>query len=133
MIVVARSSNPEGQVVQHARTDSGPDVADHMLMAIAAVNNRDPHAPYGPVGAVVGGTTSTGGFDISRLGGPILAPGFGAQGATAADCSRLYGTCLPGTVMASVSRDILKAGPDPERLAAAASAWQRDLKAAADA
>ena len=130
VIVVARSSNPEGQAVQRARTADGPDVADHVLAAIADVNARNPHAPYGSVGAVVGGTTTTGGFDISRLGGPILAPGFGAQGATAADYPRLYGTCPPGTVLASVSRDILRAGPDPERLAAAASAWQRDLKAA---
>ena len=130
VIVVARSSNPEGATVQTARTPSGSDVADHLLTEIAALNARDAAAPYGSVGAVVGGTTVSGGFDISRLGGPVLAPGFGAQGATAADYPRLYGACPPGTVLASVSRDILRAGPDPERLAVAAQAWQQRLKAA---
>lgn len=79
VIVVARSSNPEGTAVQSATTADGPTVADHLLAEIAALNERTGHAPYGGVGAVVGGTTAAGGFDISRLGGPVLAPGFGAQ------------------------------------------------------
>jgi orotidine-5'-phosphate decarboxylase len=131
VIVVARSSNPEGTAVQSATTADGPTVADHLLAEIAALNERTGHAPYGGVGAVVGGTTAAGGFDISRLGGPVLAPGFGAQGATAGDYPRLYGTCRPGTVLASVSRDILRAGPNPDRLAEAAATWQRNLRAAA--
>lgn len=129
VIVVARSSNTEGAVVQSAVIQDGSDIADHLLRLIAQENAA--HAPHGNVGAVVGGTTATGGFDISRLGGPVLAPGFGAQGATAADYPRLYGTSPAGTVMASVSRGILQAGPNPERLASAATTWQRDLLAAA--
>lgn len=128
VIVVARSSNPEGAVVQTAVTANGTGVADHLLAEIAAINEQGGRAPYGTVGAVVGGTTTAGGFDLSRLGGPILAPGFGAQGATAADYPRLYGTCPPGTVLASVSRDVLRAGPDPGRLAAAADTWQQQLR-----
>jgi orotidine-5'-phosphate decarboxylase len=128
VIVVARSSNPEARELQSATTAAGQDVADYVLTGIAALNADA--APYGPVGAVVGGTTRAGGFDIGRLGGPVLAPGFGAQGATAADYPRLYGNCPPNTVLASVSRDILRAGPDPERLAAAAGTWQRDLAGA---
>jgi orotidine-5'-phosphate decarboxylase len=128
VIVVARSSNPEGTAVQAAVTSSGSAVADHLLAEIAELNDRSGHAPHGNVGAVVGGTTPAGGFDLSRLGGPILAPGFGAQGATPADYPRLYGTCPPGTVLASVSRDILKAGPHPDRLAAAAGQWQQQLR-----
>ena len=125
VIVVARSSNPEGRAVQTAVTDQGLAVADEVLSGVARLNQET--APYGTVGAVVGGTTRAGGFDIARLGGPVLAPGFGAQGATAADYSRLYGSCPPGTVLASVSRGILRAGPDPDRLAAAAADWQHDL------
>lgn len=128
VIVVARSSNPEGRAVQSAVTDGGQDVADHVLSGIARLNAST--APYGTVGAVVGGTTRAGGFDIAGLGGPVLAPGFGAQGATAADFPRLYGRCPAGTVLASVSRDILRAGPDPERLTAAAAGWQRALTSA---
>lgn len=129
VIVVARSSNLEGRTVQSAVTSDSADVADHVLSGIARINERSGNAPYGTVGAVVGGTTPAGGFDIAGLGGPILAPGFGAQGATAADYPRLYGSCPPGTVLASVSRAILRAGPDADRLAAAAQAWQQDLTA----
>jgi orotidine-5'-phosphate decarboxylase len=131
VIVVARSSNPEGAVVQSAVTDEGSAVADHLLTKIAGENAQE--APYGFVGAVIGGTTAPGRFDISLLGGPILAPGFGAQGATAADYARLYGACPTGTVLVSVSRDILRTGPDQERLAVVADGWQRDLAAASAA
>lgn len=128
VIVVARSSNPEGRDIQSAATAGGQDVADHVLSGIARLNTRT--TPYGSVGAVVGGTTLAGGFDVAELGGPVLAPGFGAQGAQAADYPRLYGACPPNTVLVSVSRDILRAGPDREHLAAAARAWQRDLAVA---
>ena len=131
VIVVARSSNLEGQVIQSAATAGGQNVADHVLAGIAQLNTHAGTAPHGTVGAVVGGTTRPGGFDIAGLGGPLLAPGFGAQGATAADYPRLYGTCPPGTVLASVSRAILRTGPDPEGLAQAAEEWQRDLSEAA--
>lgn len=117
--------------MQSAVTDEGSAVADHLLTEVALENAQD--APYGFVGAVIGGTTTAGRFDTSRLGGPILAPGFGAQGATAADYFRLYGTCPTGTVLASVSRDILRAGPSQERLVVAAHGWQRDLTAASAA
>lgn len=130
VIVVARSSNSEGRSVQSAVTTDGPDVADHVLSAIARLNADAGTAPYGVIGAVVGGTTAAGGFDLAGLGGPVLAPGFGAQGASAADYPRLYGTCPPGTVLASVSRAILQAGPDPARLTAAAHRWQQQLAAA---
>ncbi len=130
VIVVARSSNPEGHVLQAAVTADGQDVADHILSGIARLNTEAGTAPHGTVGAVVGGTTRPGGFDLAGLGGPVLAPGFGAQGATATDYTRLYGTCPPGTVMASISRAILRAGPDPERLSTAAQKWQHDLVSA---
>ena len=48
-------------------------------------------------------------------GTPILAPGFGAQGAEPADLGRLFGY-VASQVVASESRSVLSAGP--ERLAA---------------
>jgi orotidine-5'-phosphate decarboxylase len=56
---------------------------------------------------------------LSGLCGPILAPGVGAQGGTLADLPRLFGAALPD-VLPSVSRDVLRHGPDPARLRAAA-------------
>ena len=88
IIVVARSSNPEGATLQSATTFTGSDVADRLLAEIAAL--QAPDAPYGLVGALVGGTNATARFDLAGLGGPVLAPGFGAHGAT--DHRRLYGS-----------------------------------------
>ena len=42
---------------------------------------------------------------------PVLAPGFGHQGARFADLGRLYGPAAPVTIVAA-SRSILEAGPD---------------------
>jgi orotidine-5'-phosphate decarboxylase len=41
---------------------------------------------------------------------PILAPGFGSQGATPADLRHRFGS-MSATVVASESRSILSAGP----------------------
>lgn len=43
--MLARSSNPEGAVVQSAVTDEGSAVADHLLTEIALENAQE--APYG--------------------------------------------------------------------------------------
>ena len=86
VLVVVRSSNPEGRVVQEARTGSGtgPSVEDQLLSEIATANNG-PGARPGTVGAVIGATLPPTSFSLATLGGVVLAPGVGAQGATAAD------------------------------------------------
>ena len=48
--------------------------------------------------------------DIVLAGTPILAPGFGAQGAEPGDLGRLFGY-VASQVVASESRSILSAGP----------------------
>jgi orotidine-5'-phosphate decarboxylase len=45
----------------------------------------------------------------------VLAPGFGAQGATTGDLRALFGPGLPGVLPAS-SRDLLRHGPDAAAL-----------------
>ena len=121
VIVVVRSSNPEGRWLQQARTDggSGPAVEDLLLGQIAALNAGGT-VPPGTVGAVVGATLDPSAFDLASLGGPILAPGLGAQGATPEDVASLFGRCPPGSVVASSSRSLLVAGPDVESLRKAA-------------
>jgi orotidine-5'-phosphate decarboxylase len=70
------------------------------------------------VGATVAGDPATRGEDLA-IGGPLLVPGFGAQGGTVADLQRIFGAVLP-QVLPSSSRGILRAGPDPAALRAAA-------------
>jgi len=69
------------------------------------------------------------GLDLSRLGGPILAPGLGAQGAAAADLRTVFGDDL-GAVLPSYSREILAAGPDLAALRAAAERALADCRRA---
>ena len=131
VIVVVRTSNPEGRSLQESLTESGrgPAVEDMLLGRIAELNAGG-LPPPGTVGAVVGATLAPSAFPLSSLGGPILAPGVGAQGATADDVGRLFRGGKPGSVLASSSRSLLAAGPEPSSLRAAALA-ARDETAAA--
>ncbi|MCL8024274.1 orotidine-5'-phosphate decarboxylase [Nocardioides bruguierae] len=127
LFVLALTSNPEGPEVQHARTADGSAtpgerVADRVLSHLAALNAAEVEAgSLGSFGAVVGATLADGVVTHADLdfGGPVLAPGFGAQGGTVADIDRIFGPVAPH-VLASSSREVLGKGPDAGMLAAAA-------------
>jgi orotidine-5'-phosphate decarboxylase len=121
VVVVCRSSNPEGRSLQEARTDGGrgPAVEDMLLAGIAQLN-RGGRVPPGTVGAVVGATLGPSEFRLAELGGVILAPGVGAQGGTAAGVGALFGECPAGSVLASSSRSLLARGPEVAALSEAA-------------
>ena len=129
VVVVARSSNPEGRALQQARTAEGPSVEDMLLAEIAALNGSA-GIPAGTVGAVVGATLPPSDFPLSQLGGVILAPGLGAQGADPADVAERFAGCAPGSVLPSSSRGLLWHGPDPEALRRNAELLVRELSAA---
>jgi orotidine-5'-phosphate decarboxylase len=133
VIVVVRSSNPEGRVLQEARTDAGagPSVEDLLLGQIAGLNGGMA-VPTGTVGAVVGATLAPSSFALGSLGGPILTPGVGAQGATARDVGSLFEGCPPGSVVANVSRSVLVAGPDVSALRKSVLAGRDEMAAALD-
>jgi orotidine-5'-phosphate decarboxylase len=107
--VLALTSNPEGAQVQHARGDDGRPVAQIVLDELAQRNAGA--APFGSLGVVVGATIGGADVDLSKLNGPFLVPGVGAQGGTADDVRRIFGDGL-GAVLPSVSREVLRHGPD---------------------
>ena len=72
----------------------GRGVEDMLLAEIAALN-ASPDIPEGTVGAVIGATLEPSAFALSQLGGVILAPGLGAQGAGPADVAVAFRR-LPG-------------------------------------
>jgi orotidine-5'-phosphate decarboxylase len=127
VIVVARSSNPEGRLIQEAVTRSGVTVEEKLLAEIAAWN-RSSEIPDGTVGAVIGATLARSSFPLSQLGGVILAPGLGAQGASPRDVADRFGGCAPGSVLASTSRSLLAAGPKTSDLHRAASDLAQELR-----
>jgi orotidine-5'-phosphate decarboxylase len=128
VLAVARSSNPEGRALQEAVVASGASVEDMLLGEIAALNASD-DVPGGTVGAVIGATLPPSSFVLSQLGGVILAPGLGAQGASPADVAARFAGCPPGTVLPSSSRGLLLHGPDPDELGRQARTLSRELAA----
>jgi orotidine-5'-phosphate decarboxylase len=124
VFVLARTSNPDGAAVQLA-TRGGRSVAQGMVDAAGAANAT--MRPLGGVGVVIGATHDHG-LALGGLNGPVLAPGLGAQGASATDlASRFAG--LNGLLLPSVSRSLLAKGPDPAALRAEAHAWRAELGA----
>jgi orotidine-5'-phosphate decarboxylase len=117
VFVLALTSNKEGASVQRAVTEDGRTVAQTIVDDAAACNVGA--SPLGSVGLVIGATVGRTELDLSALNGPILAPGFGAQGATVADLRAVFGSQLR-QVLPSTSRDVLRHGPDPATLRAAA-------------
>jgi orotidine-5'-phosphate decarboxylase len=130
VFVLALTSNPEGAEVQRATAADGRSLAQLMLDHIAAENAAEiaAGAPMGSVGAVVGATLGEAGADLTGVRGPLLAPGIGAQGATAADLPGVFGAALRD-VVPSVSRGVLRAGPDGRALRDAAEREAESLAA----
>ena len=125
VFVLALTSNPEGAEVQQART--GPRTVAGAVLA--AVRRRNAGAePVGSVGVVVGANLEHTDEDLD-VHGPILAPGFGAQGGTGADLRRLF-AAVREKVLPSTSRGVLAAGPDPASLRAAAARAVEEAAAA---
>lgn len=116
--VLAATSNPEALTVQAARVDDGTAdddqrVAERVARDIGQYNMGLPGA-LGSIGVVVGATVDRAALGLTSVilaGTPILAPGFGAQGADPADLRRLFGY-VAANVVANESRSILAAGPD---------------------
>jgi len=128
LFVLARTSNPDAATFQSA-VAGGRTVAQTVVDTVGAWNG--PGEPgWGPAtgshGVVVGATLGELDVDLSALGGPVLAPGLGAQGGSVADLRRLFGG---HAVLPSVSRDVLRAGPDVAALRAAANRWTAELGA----
>lgn len=123
VFVLALTSNPEGPEFQHARVADGGTVAGSVLDQLRVLNTgADPIGAFGAVvGATIGGTAEN--LDIN---GPLLVPGFGAQGGTVADIDRLFAS-VRNAVVPSSSRGVLNAGPDADALRVAATQLNVEL------
>lgn len=121
IFVLAATSNPEAAALQRAviaeGNQTGQSVAQSVFGAVTERNARSGASSLGSVGVVLGATLdlATFGLDLSvapaRGLTPILAPGFGHQGAQVADLKNLYGGYAEGVIV-SESRSVLAVGPD---------------------
>ncbi|MGM1030551.1 MAG: orotidine-5'-phosphate decarboxylase [Actinomycetota bacterium] len=120
LFVLAATSNPEAATVQLARLPDGRTIARAVADAVVA-RNAIARAGHG---LVIGATVDRAASGIeTHPSTPVLAPGFGAQGARLADLPTLFPT--DALVLASASRSILQAGPDG--VAAAIDAAKAEL------
>lgn len=123
LFALAATSNPEAREVQRAVRSDGRTVARSVVDdALAFGAPADSHV--GSVGVVLGATLDLGAFgiDVAPAIGvdagagaadthllPVLAPGFGHQGARIENAARIFGR-LGGALLANESRSILGGG-----------------------
>ena len=116
LFVLGVTSNPEAVTIQSARlTDSAESVSAHVIRAVRELARADtsPDA-VSSVGVVIGASTDIGAYGLSDAdlqGMPILAPGFGAQGASVRDARSRFGKAS-STLIVAQSRSILESGRD---------------------
>lgn len=119
LFVLAATSNPEAAVIQKAQAisvdGSSRSVARVIIDDVTRFNREHSASePLASVGVVLGATLdlSSYGVDLAAQAPalPVLAPGFGHQGAALADARRLYGGLADGVIV-SESRSLLAAGP----------------------
>ncbi|WP_105804515.1 orotidine-5'-phosphate decarboxylase [Leucobacter massiliensis] len=116
LFVLAATSNPEAREVQRAQRSDGRSVARAMVDdALACVSPRDTHVSS--VGVVLGATLRLEDFGIdtglppARPALPVLAPGFGHQGARIEDAREIFGG-LGWALLANESRSLLGGGAE---------------------
>ena len=112
LFVLAATSNPEAAELQTGRVGA-QSVAGRVVADVTELN-AGPTEPgeWGSIGLVVGATVDRAAFGLPETitpPAPILAPGFGHQGAALSDLAALFGALAPA-VVASESRGILAGG-----------------------
>jgi len=114
LFVLAATSNPEAAATQQAIIETGvyagQTVAASMVSQASAVSrNREPHDS---VGVVLGATLRLEEFGITPDRDtvlPVLAPGFGHQGAQLSDAPHIFGAYTQKLIV-SETRSVLDAG-----------------------
>lgn len=121
LFVLAATSNPEAREVQTAVRSDGQTLAASMVASANAFNAAECSAAddtaadsVGSVGVVLGATLKLADFGIDTAGRvspalPVLAPGFGHQGARIEDAAEIFGG-IGHAVLANESRSILSGG-----------------------
>lgn len=133
VFLLVKTSNPSSAEIQDLRLATGETVYEHVADLVNGWGSGMEGARgYYPLGAVVGGTHPSQGAALRQRMPrvPFLIPGYGAQGATAADMRAMFDADGSGAIVNS-SRAILyayrKSGAD---WLSAARDEARDMKTA---
>jgi len=135
LFVLSATSNKEGKDIQLARGKE-TTVANQVASEVAELNQVTATARgrFGNIGLVVGATLDREKYELGSINVaasdlliPILAPGFGAQGALLSQARMIFGTNA-ANVIYSVSRSALRDG-----MAGVQSVVSRDVAELAEA
>ena len=102
LLIVTRSSNPEGRAPQSALETSESSVEESLLREIQTLNAELAPGEIGPIGAVIGPTHAEPELALREAHALFLAPGIGAQGATAGDVAPVFASCPDAECLAPV-------------------------------
>lgn len=148
LFMLVLTSNPQAIALQRATLDSlggdgkapgfdeGGDRATVARLVLEWLNERNHAELDGPVGSaslgsVIGATVedveTVLGPSLAANTGPILAPGLGAQGASAQQIGQRFASAR-GKVLVNASRSLLSCGPQVEAMAEELSRLQTELR-----
>ena len=134
VFVLVRTSNPSAAAVQDFADADGQRMYEKLAEVVAGIANdksRIGASGYSNIGMVVGGTAPEVTTTLRQKYGKIwfLVPGYGSQGASAADCVRF---CKPdGTgALINASRSIIYAYERPEYKSQYGDDWKRCIEQA---
>jgi len=111
IFILVRTSNPSGATVQDFADASGKKLYQHVAEQVAALGQGSVGSSgYSRVGAVVGATYPDEARELRSMMPEqiFLVPGYGAQGATAADCAASFKPDGTGAIV-NASRSVIYA------------------------
>ncbi|MBN1805845.1 MAG: orotidine-5'-phosphate decarboxylase [Sedimentisphaerales bacterium] len=134
LFVLVRTSNPSAAAIQDVKDATGKAMYENIAEVVAQIANKQERigtCGYSNVGMVVGGTAPEITTALRQKYGKIwfLIPGYGSQGAEAADCIRF---CKPdGTgALINASRSIIYAYEKPQYKSQFGDDWKRCIEQA---
>lgn len=134
LFVWVRSSNPSAAVIQDFADAEGNTMYEKLAEIVSQVANQSERigkSGYSNIGMVVGGTGAEVAGEMRRKYDKVwfLVPGYGSQGASAADCIRF---CKPdGTgALINASRSIIYAYEKPQYKSQFGDDWKRCIEQA---
>lgn len=134
LFVLVRTSNPSAAAIQDVKDAEGQALYERMAQVVAEIANRPEHLGekgYSNIGMVVGGTApeATAALRVKYDKIWFLVPGYGSQGAEAADCIRF---CKPdGTgALVNASRSIIYAYERPKYRDVFGDDWKKCIEQA---
>jgi len=134
IFVWVRSSNPSAATIQDFADANGQKMFEKLAEVVGQIANKDSRigsSGYSNVGMVVGGTSPDVSTALRHKYDKVwfLVPGYGSQGASAADCIRF---CKPdGTgALINASRSIIYAYENPRYKEQFGDDWRRCIEQA---